>query len=512
MNVDTTTFKPPGMTRIVARKIPASALLILMWCWVGHSAAQESTARIVESPQIAEILPEQFADLWKPYHEDLDKLIERRVIRVLVPFGGYQYYYVNGRPRGTLVELLNKFEQYVNDLLERRHLRVYVVTIPISRDHLIPYLLEGRGDLVAGDLTVTNIRQQQVEFTRPVRTDINEVIVTGPSTPEILSLDDLAGQEVVVRASSSYFEHLLRLTIDFSQRGLAPISIIPADELLEAEDLLELLDAGMIPATVMDDYKADFWSSVFPNISVRKDLSINDDGNIAWATTKSRPELSQLLNDFLKKFGRGTLVGNDTFNRHLANADRVRCQMAPERVGQQSELAQWFKIYGEQYDFDWLMLAAQGFQESRLNQSKRSPAGALGVMQIKPSTAADRNVNILDISDAQNNIHAGTKYMRFIADRYFAGAVDDLNEWFFSLAAYNAGPAKVAQLRREAEENGLDKDRWFANVEIVAARRIGRETVSYVANIFKYYIGYKMSLGRLDAERGRHAELTACVE
>ena len=468
--------------------------------------------RIVESPHISEILPDKFSLLWEPWHGDFDGMVERRMIRVLVPFGGYQYYYVNGSPRGAIVELLNRFEQFLNERLERSNIRVYVVAIPISRDLLIPYLLDGRGDMIAGDLTVTDIRRQQLAFTRPLKRGINEVVVSGPAAPALDSIDDLSGADVVVRASSSYFEHLLQLTTRFSRGNQSAISIVPADELLEAEDLLELLNAGMIPLTILDDYKAEFWSSVFPNITVRHDLAINEGGEIAWATSLDSTDLLQVLNDFLGKYGRGTLVGNDTFNRYLASADRVRCRMSPEQAGRNSDLVRWFTTYGKRYDFDWLMLAAQGYQESRLQQRKRSPAGAVGIMQIKPSTAADKNVNVDNIDQPQNNIHAGTKYMRFLADRYFAGIVDDLNEWFFSLAAYNAGPARVARLRREARENGLDDNVWFGNVEIVAARRIGRETVSYVANIFKYYVGYKMSSARLQEEQARHTELTACNE
>jgi len=311
--------------------------------------------------------------------------------------------------------------------------------------------------------------------------------------------------------SSSYFEHLQSVSTRLEQQGLAPILITQADELLEAEDLLEMVNAGMIPSTVLDDYKADFWATVFPEIVVRKDLSINDDGVIAWAMAPQNTNLAAFVERFLRKYGRGTLVGNDTFNRYLANAGRVRCALSPQHMNKQAELMHWFQLFGGQYDIDWLKLAAQGFQESHLKQHKRSAAGAVGVMQIKPSTAKDRNVGIADITILENNIHAGTKYMRFLSDRYFSDGVDELNRWLFSLAAYNAGPARVARLRREASENGLDRNHWFDQVEIIAAKRIGRETVTYVSNIYKYYIGYKLADARLQEQRERHgAELTGC--
>ena len=146
-----------------------------------------------------------------------------------------------------------------------------------------------------------------------------------------------------------------------------------------------------------------------------------------------------------------------------------------------------------QYDFDWLLVAAQSYQESGINQSVKSQVGAIGVMQILPTTAADPSVGIPDISTVENNVHAGVKYMRFMMNQYFKDAkMDRLNKGLFALASYNAGPAKVASMRKEAQEMGLDPNLWFNNVEVVASKRIGRETVQYVSNIYKYYISYKL--------------------
>jgi membrane-bound lytic murein transglycosylase MltF len=374
-------------------------------------------------------------------------------------------------------------------------------------------LEKGHADFVAADLTITEQRAADFSFSRPLLTGINEVVVTGPAAPGLDSLDGLAGQEIVVRESSSYYEHLQQLATSMRDSGLEPPIINKADELFEAEDLLEILNAGMIGITVLDDYKARFWADVFPEIVVHDDLVINEGGSIAWATRKDTPELTNVINQFLRKYGKGTLVGNDTFNRYLEDASRVRCAHAGSNAEKVRELASLFQVYGERFDFDWLMLAAQGFQESGLRQDRRSPAGAVGIMQIKPSTAADRNVRIDDISTAENNIHAGAKYMRFLADRYFDDeGIDDLNQWLLTLAAYNAGPAKAARLRREARENGYDPNTWFNNVEIIAARRIGRETVTYVSNIFKYYVGYQIISERGDIRSQRHGEtLTGCL-
>jgi membrane-bound lytic murein transglycosylase MltF len=465
-----------------------------------------------ERSSLIDELPETFARPLEPWKGDLQGMIERRLIRVSVPYGGYQYYYVRGRPRGAIVELMQRLEHYLNEKLERRHVRVHVVVLPASRDRVLSGLAEGTTDLAAGDFTVTAERKEDYEFTRPLLRDINEVIVTGPSSPPLESLEDLAGKEVYVRESSSYFEHLTKLSAEFVANGFAPISIEPADELLEAEDMLEMLAAGSISLTVFDDYKARFWAEVIPNITVRDDLVINRGGSIAWAYRPGSPQLAALLDEFLRKFGRGTLVGNDTFNRYLDDAGRIHCQSSLASTRRYSDLVSSFKRFGKEYGFDWLMLAAQGYQESRLRQDAQSSTGAVGIMQLRPSTAADPNVAIPDISSVEGNIHAGAKYMRFLADRYFGDDLDPLQQWLLTLAAYNAGPARVAQLRGTAGREGYDPDRWFNNVEIIAARQIGAETVGYVSNVYKYFVGYKLAQARTQENAEKYGVASASCD
>jgi membrane-bound lytic murein transglycosylase MltF len=460
------------------------------------SLAEDVIAAAVESGS-EDQPPMPYSFIWQPWHGDFDGMVERRVIRALVPFGGYQFYYEDGRPRGASYDLLQRLEEYVNKEAGRKNIKIYVVAIPMNRDELVPALLEGHADLIAADLTITPERSQLVTFARPMLTKVNEVIVTGPGAAPLESLDDLSGKRIVVRQSSSYFEHLGNLSKDFESRELEPPVIQLADEILEAEDLLEMVNGGVIRATVMDDYKARFWAGVFPNINVREDLKINEGGSIAWAMRNDSPLLEASIAGFLRKYGKGTMIGNDTYNRYLSNASRVRCSHTRRALGDMRELTDLFKKYAEQFGFDWLMLAAQGYQESGLRQDRVSHAGAVGLMQIKPSTAADKHVGINDVTTVDNNVHAAAKYMRFIADRYYGDdEFSTLNQWIFSLAAYNAGPAKINRYRKEASKQGYDPYRWFDNVEIIAARRIGRETVTYVSNIFKYFVGYQLTLER----------------
>ncbi|HID03338.1 MAG TPA: hypothetical protein EYP18_09040 [Desulfobacterales bacterium] len=195
----------------------------------------------------------------------------------------------------------------------------------------------------------------------------------------------------------------------------------------------------------------------------------------------------------MKKNNKGTLHGNMMFNKYLKDTKYMTNPSAVRERERFKNTVKYFKIYAKKYDFNYLLLTALAYQESGLNQSAKSHVGAVGVMQILPSTAKDKNVNIKNIQEIENNIHAGTKYLRFMIDRYFNDdSIDRLNKGLLAFASYNAGPARVAKLRKEAEKMGLDPNVWFRNVEIVAAKRIGRETVQYVSNIYKYYVVYSL--------------------
>jgi membrane-bound lytic murein transglycosylase MltF len=166
-----------------------------------------------------------------------------------------------------------------------------------------------------------------------------------------------------------------------------------------------------------------------------------------------------------------------------------------------------FKKYAAEYNFDYLMLAAQGYQESKLNQSERSPVGAVGIMQVQPKFAAASPISIPNVAQADPNIHAGAKMLRNIADTYFNDPkIDPMNRTLMVFASYNAGPNRIARLRKEASDMGLNPNVWFGNVELVAAKDIGQETVTYVGNIYKYYVAYKLAVEQQQLRQKAKAE------
>ncbi|MBK8489704.1 MAG: lytic transglycosylase F [Saprospirales bacterium] len=465
------------------------------------SSSQEDIDSLGVNPQI-DSLPnthpfnpmDEVIGLSEKWTGDLDGMIERRRIRALVPYSQSVYYIDGPNRRGIAYESMVYFEEELNRQLGNKMKGYYtrVVFIPVTRDKLLPALLEGYGDIIPANLMVTDQRKGQVDFSIATLSGAREVVVSGPAADPLDSFDDLCGKTVYIRASSSFYEHIQHLNDSLRQVGKTPIHIKIAEEHFEDEEILEMVNAGLIPLTVVDEHLANLWSQILDSIHIHSDLPIHSGGELAWAMRKNSPQLKETVNAFIKKNGKGTELGNIIFNRYLKSSKYVTNALTKEELERFRACRDYFIEYGEEYQLDWLMLAAQGFQESRLNQKLRSQAGAIGVMQIKPSTANDPNVNIPNVQQMGDNIHAGTKYLRFLIDRYFVSpGIDSLNAGLFGIAAYNAGPARIAQLRKKAEAAGLNPDVWFDNVELIAAREIGRETVQYVSNIYKYYTSYR---------------------
>jgi membrane-bound lytic murein transglycosylase MltF len=429
-------------------------------------------------------------DIWTG---DFDGMAERRLIRALVVYNQMMFFPDKGRLRGITHDLLLEFEKFVNEKLQTGTLNVKILIVPVPRDRLLPSLLEGKGDIAAANLTITADRRLQVDFGDPLLKGVSEIVITGPGEPKLDGVDDLSGREIHVRASSSYHESLKRLNDTLQKKGKAPVNVVLADELLEDSDLLEMVNAGMIPAVVVDSHKAQFWGEIFDQITLHPDVAINTGGEITWAFRKGSPGLEAIVNEFVKGYKKGTLMGNILFKRYLQTNKWARKATSPEELEKFNRTVELFSKYADQYGFDYLMIAALAYQESMLDQSMESHVGAIGIMQLMPSTAADQNVGIDNIDTIENNIHAGNKYLRFLRNRYFDDPdIDPTNKMLLTFASYNAGPGRVARLRKEATEMGLDPNVWFNNVEIVAAKRVGRETVQYVSNIYKYYVAYKL--------------------
>jgi membrane-bound lytic murein transglycosylase MltF len=453
--------------------------------------AQSAHAKPDDSSQ-----PRQLSVTAKPWTGDFDRMLERRVIRFDVPFSRTLYYNDKGRERGLAAELARDFEQFVNrkhaKQLGKRPLTVYL--IPSTRDELLPDLLAGLSDVSVGNLTITPERQKLVDFyAPPERKAMQELLVTGPASPPIAGPDDLAGKTVHVRKSSSYYESLAALNTRLKAAGKPEATLVVVPDALEDEDLMEMVDAGLLQAIVVDDWKALMWAQALPKIKVRADIVLRDGAHTGWAVRKDSPKLMAELDDFYRNWAAKQGVVEYRMAQAMKRVKALKDPMGTSDWRRFEETLALFRKYGDKYNFDPLMLAAQGYQESTLDQSKKSHVGAIGVMQIMPDTGTSLKVG--DIRVTESNIHGGTKYMDQLMSKYFPDAnFSEGNRPLFAFAGYNAGPGNIAKARKETEKRGLDPDKWFNNVEIVVAERIGTETTTYVRNIYKYYVSYRLGL------------------
>ncbi|HKN42361.1 MAG TPA: lytic transglycosylase F, partial [Propionibacteriaceae bacterium] len=353
----------------------------------------------------------------KPFSGDFDEMVKRRMIRVAVTFNRTHYFIDKGQERGITYESLKLFENDLNADLKTGNLKLHVVIVPIPRHELYPALVSGKVDMVAAMVTVTPERETLVSFSEPTRTNVSEIVVSGPGAPPIATVDDLAGQEVFVRKGSIYEESLIKLNEQLKARGKPPAVFVEAPAVLEDDDVLEMVNAGLAPITIVDDYLAEFWSKVFTDMKVHQDIAVRSGGILAVAFRKDNPRLREAVNTWIRKHGQGDAFRNVIERRYLENTKYVKNAAADAERQKFRAVIELFRKYGAQYDLDYLLMAAQGYQESTLDQKVKSPVGAIGVMQVMPPTAKELKVG--DVTKVDANIHAGVKYMRFMMDQYF---------------------------------------------------------------------------------------------
>jgi membrane-bound lytic murein transglycosylase MltF len=481
----------------------ASALLPLVLAAAAHAQTPTAkpSAQAASAPAAASKADERGLDLEKKaWKGDFDAMLQRRSIRFYIPYSRSLYFLDKGHERGISADLIREFERWVNKKyaaqLDKRPLTAFIVVA--TRDKMRADLLEGRADVAVGNIKILPELLKDIDFVAPDEKAASvEILVTGPATPPIASIDDLSGKTVHLREASSQALSMKTMNERFKQAGKPEARLVYLPNALEDEDLLEMLNAGLLQAVVVDDWKARMWAQVLPEVKVHDDIMLRPRTKMGWAIRKNSPKLAAELTEFYAHYAKaGGTAGLQ--RKYMARIKALRDATAPQDQQRLSTLIVFFNKYGQQYNFDPLMLAAQGYQESALNQRAKSHVGAIGVMQVMPATGAALKVG--DIRQVEPNIHAGVKYMDQLMTRYFKDAkFDEQNRTLFAFASYNAGPGNISKMRKETRQRGLDPDQWFNNVEIVTAEKIGIETTTYVRNIFKYYAAYKLSTQAQDA-------------
>jgi membrane-bound lytic murein transglycosylase MltF len=469
--------------------------------------AQQPAAPAAATAVLADNLPATPAEVKLPtafgrHTGDLDEMAKNRNIRALVLINPISFFYDKGHPKGITYEALEEFQKFVNQKLKTETLGIKVTFLPLRPDQLEAALNEGVGDLIAYGLVVTPEREKQVAFSTPIQTDVTQIVVTGPGMGAVSTFADLGGKEVYANPLTAYYANLQKLNETLQKEGKTPIVVKAADKNLLDDDLVQMVNAGLIPATVTTKQRAALWSQVLDKIQPHPDLVVASGIQLAWAMRKNNPQLKQLVDEFVASHAIGTSFGNTLLRRYLQNTKWVTNSTSGEEMEKFQANLEFIQKYAGEYSFDYLMIAAQGYQESLLDQSRRNPSGAVGILQVIPKYAAAPPISIPNVNTAEANIHAGVKMLRNIDDKYFNDpGITPFNQTLFVFASYNAGPNRIVRLRKEAATEGLDPNVWFGNVELVAAKDIGQETVTYVANIYKYYVAYKLGLEQREAKQ-----------
>ncbi len=438
---------------------------------------------------------------------DLDVLLKRRVIKMGVQYSKTFFYTVKGVQYGIAHDLGKEFEAYLNKKYPpaKKNIKIHVVLVVTPRDKAGSYLAEGKLDILAGGLIITPERRKVVDFSETTVKNVHEIVVTAPGEPKLTSVDDLSDREVFVRKTSAYWEHLERLNQRFQAERKRPVNIRAVPDDLADEDILEMVNAGLLPATVMAEWTTTLWKPLLPKLQIYPSIVVESGLEYGWAVRKNSPRLLAAINDFI---GTHRQFGNQLVNTYVRSSYKLKQAVSPEAMKSFERTAQIFRKYSDEYKMDYLLVMAQGYQESGLNQQAKSQVGAIGVMQLMPATGKEMHVG--DITQEDANIHAGVKYLNTTMNALYGNEpIDELNKVLFTFAAYNCGPARVKRLRAEAAQKGLDPNVWLNNVEFVAADRVGQETVNYVSNIYKYYVAYKLIAASEEERRKARAESAA---
>jgi membrane-bound lytic murein transglycosylase MltF len=494
------------------KKTRVGAVLRLGWCVLSGALALMAGAvaqtKAADDPARAVSLR-----IGTEFKDDLDGLIERRVVRVAVPYSRTLYFNDKGRERGISADFVRDFEGWLNRKYQKQLGKrpITVVMRPTTRDKLLSEVANGHADIAVGNLTVTDERLKVVDFSAPDdMKPMNELVVSGPKLGPLASADGLAGKAVHVRKSSSYYESLNALNERFKKEGKPAAKLVPVPDALEDEDMMEMVNAGVLEAIVVDDWLARMWAQVLPQLKINEGAVVRSGGKVGWGIRKSSPQMKAALDEFYVTYIKKQGIYNQRMKAYNAKIKQLKDPTASKDRQRFVDTLALFKKYGAQYHFDPLMLAAQGYQESTLDQNAKSQVGAIGIMQVMPATGTELKVG--DIHVAEANVHAGTKYMDQLMAKYLNDAdFDETNRTLFAFACYNAGPGNIRKMRAEASKRGLDDNKWFNNVELVTAEKIGIETTTYVRNIYKYYVAYRLMTELDDMQRQAREGIAAPV-
>ncbi len=441
----------------------------------------------------------------QPVKTDLDQILKRGEITAITGYNAYSYFIYKGRAMGYDYDLLKQFAEHL-------HLKLRII---IERDihKMFDMLNEGKGDLIAFNLTVTKERTKQVAFTHANHTTRQVLVQRKPKNWRKMKLHniekrlirstlDLEGKTIYVESGSSYISRLKHLSDEIG----SDINIVEADPNATTEDLIKMVAYGKIDYTVADENVAKLNQSFYTNIDVKTPISFPQ--KIAWAVRKTSPKLLKVINHWLDSIKTTTeyyVVYKKYFNDRRLIRTRINSKFYSYTGGKISQYDDIIKEYAEKLGWDWRLLASLIYQESEFNSNAKSWAGAVGLMQLLPVTA--KSYGAVNPYEPHQSLAAGYKYLKWL-DKYWSKFIPDKKERIkFVLASYNIGFGHIQDARRLAEKYGANPNIWDNNVEVYLLKKSdpkyyndplvkngycsGIETVEYIREIFNRYSHYK---------------------
>ncbi|WP_019339447.1 transglycosylase SLT domain-containing protein [Stutzerimonas stutzeri] len=417
---------------------------------------------------------------------DLADIRRSGVLRVLVNQSRNSSGEVKGEAIGVEYVRLRAFEQYLNRGSKGPPITLKI--IPKAKDQLLGALQRGEGDLVAPGEILPQGPIRRLSRSRAVIDQVPMVLVSRQGGPRYHSFEQLSGRSLALSAGSAAGSALDKLNRALMQAGRAPIAVEWVDPTLAVEDVLEMVQAGVYPATVVEQPIAERWAKVLPKLRIESQLTLGDPADVHWFVQKDAGMLRASIDRFLQTYN-----APDNQDAVFVRVYRrlYRVQYPLDRVGRQrlEKVRPTLQRHAQRQGIDWLNLAALAFKESTLNPSARGASGATGLMQVTPATA--RSMGVQNIGQLDNNVLASVRYLASIRKTFFSSPrLNERERMAFVLAAYNLGPQRVQALRAEARRRGLNPDQWFFQVERVAMSTMGMGVVSYVNAVNKYYLAY----------------------
>ncbi len=485
----------------------------------GSKAAPETAKQNEQAEQVQRVQSEHkeggairtelFTDVHVPPRQreiwlgDLEGMLKRGQLRVLIPLSRTFFFQANDQELGLSSEILRRYEQFLNDQVVLGDKKMEFIFLPTPKERLVEDLLAGKGDIAVADLLLPPEQEKRVTFISPVAAENQEILVTGPNSPQFKSIFNLSGQEITVREDSSYAASLQKLNNTLTSIGRKPVTLHLADAFLEDEDLLEMTATGLLPMTVVDSHIGEFWATIFHNLRLHNKIALRTAKEISWAV---RPD-SFLLLESISSFKKNSYLPRDghlSLTEYYRNKDGfLKNSLALPALERYHSTAALFEKYGEKYAVPSLLLAALAYQESQLDPSRLGENGKVGLMGIDPTVVLQEELTTdpQQIRKPEHNIQTAARYLRFLTDRYFSSPrLSELDRNLMAIAAYKSSPDQVMAARKKAALAGYNPDIWFNHVETAAHSGEGKNIAQYVRNIYKYFKAYEYFFDRTENE------------